>query len=121
MRSCRSAVKLPSSLKRQYGVTDVRFDILKLYALARAGCWEEVRQLYAARRNIIPIEVLVSEFLRVVFPSGGSGSEGVYRGRLLSQGDECQGITCLSAALCSTLEVGLEERENVVNGKWPPG
>lgn len=25
--------------------------------MAKAGCWEEIRQLYAQRKNIIPIEV----------------------------------------------------------------
>ena len=49
------------SLKNQYGITDVRYDILRLFAMARAGCWEEIRQLYAARKNIIPIEVRLHE------------------------------------------------------------
>ena len=46
-----------SSLKQQYSITDVRYDILRLFAMAKAGCWEEIRQLYAQRKNIIPIEV----------------------------------------------------------------
>lgn len=46
------------SLKQQYGVTDVRYDILRLFGMAKAGCWEEIRQLYAQRKNIIPIEVV---------------------------------------------------------------
>ena len=31
--------------------------------MARAGCWEEIRQLYAQRKNIIPIEVCMNESL----------------------------------------------------------
>ena len=45
------------SLKQQYSITDVRYDILRLFGMAKAGCWEEIRQLYAQRKNIIPIEV----------------------------------------------------------------
>ena len=44
-------------MKQQYGITDVRYDILRLFGMAKAGCWEEIRQLYAQRKNIIPIEV----------------------------------------------------------------
>ena len=45
------------SLKQQYSITDVRYDILRLFGMAKAGCWEEIRQLYVQRKNIIPIEV----------------------------------------------------------------
>ena len=45
------------SLKQQYSITDVRYDILRLFGMAKTGCWEEIRQLYAQRKNIIPIEV----------------------------------------------------------------
>lgn len=43
-------------LKSQFSITDVRFDILRLYGLSRSGNWEKVRQLYTSRKNIIPIE-----------------------------------------------------------------
>lgn len=48
---------LTSSLKQQYAITDVRYDILKIYGLAKVGSWEEIRHIYAARKNIVPIEV----------------------------------------------------------------
>ena len=56
-RSCGNECSLSPSLKQQYGITDVRYDILRLFGMAKAGCWEEIRQLYAQRKNIIPIEV----------------------------------------------------------------
>lgn len=79
MRSCTLFYQsIPCSLKQQYRITDVRYDILRLFGMARAGCWEEIRQLYATRKNIIPIEVGEMEgMILVVLLTDGCWKKGI--------------------------------------------
>ena len=65
---------ITSSLKQEYAITAVRYDTLRLYGMAKAGCWEEIRQLYNQRKNIIPIEVWlidwsISLFIKIIISS----------------------------------------------------
>ena len=46
-------------------------------------------------------------FVSLVFPAGCAGEEGVQRGRLLPEGDECEGLACARAALRVVAEVGV--------------
>ena len=77
MLPCKRLEHITHSLKQQYAVTDVRYDILKLYGMAKAGCWEEIRQLYAVRKNIIPIEVLLFMVFDLVLFTSGSYAKSI--------------------------------------------
>lgn len=46
-------------------------------------------------------------FVNLVLPAGRAGEEGVQRGRLLSEGDEREGLACARAALRVVAEVGI--------------
>ena len=88
----------------------MRYDILRIYGLAKVGAWEEIRHIYAARKNIVPIEVGSLRGFDVVLLAGRAREEGLQRGRLLSERDEREGLAGSRAALRFAAQVGMARK-----------